>query len=171
MWKLPEPLFYPFAFSAEIVPHDVGSDTYRYTVIFVPEEIKDELPLDKYPKLRVSGEIEDFPIEAALTPVRGRHYILLSKRILTAIGKKLGDEVEIRFRIADQDAVDVPEALAQALEGSTVERDLWQEATAGKRRALSHMVATAKRAETQKKRVEKVFAVLRGEIDLNGNPL
>lgn len=163
--------FYPHSFTAEIVHHDVGSDAYRYTVIFVPDETKSDLPLDRFPKLRVVGEIDDLPYEGAFTPVRGRHYLLLSKKILAAIGKRLGDEVEMRFRVADQDAVDVPEALERALENAGHERGLWEAATAGKKRALAHMVASAKRAETQEKRVEKVFAVLRGEIDLKGNPL
>ena len=164
-------MYFPHAFTAEIVQHDVGSERYRYTVIFVPEEVKADLPLGTYPKLRISGEVDDHPIEAALTPVRGEHYILLSKKLLTAIGKGLGDEVELRFRIADQDAVDVPERLEAALARDAAMRALWQAATPGKQRALAYMVASAKRAATQDQRIDKVAAVLRGEIDLNGNPL
>lgn len=164
-------MYFPHAFTAEIVQHDVGSERYRYTVIFVPEEVKADLPLGTYPKLRISGEVDDHPIEAALTPVRGEHYILLSKKLLAAIGKGLGDEVELRFRIADQDAVDVPERLEAALARDAAMRALWQAATPGKQRALAYMVASAKRAATQDQRIDKVAAVLRGEIDLNGNPL
>ena len=164
-------MYFPHAFTAEIVQHDVGSERYRYTVIFVPEEVKTDLPLGTYPKLRISGEVDDHPIEAALTPVRGEHYILLSKKLLAAIGKGLGDEVELRFRIADQDAVDVPERLEAALARDAAMRALWQAATPGKQRALAYMVASAKRAATQDQRIDKVAAVLRGEIDLNGNPL
>lgn len=164
-------MYFPHAFTAEIVQHDVGSERYRYAVIFVPEEVKANLPLATYPKLRISGEVDDHPIEAALTPVRGEHYILLSKKLLAAIGKGLGDEVELRFRIADQDAVDVPERLETALARDAAMRALWQAATPGKLRALAYMVASAKRAATQDQRIDKVAAVLRGEIDLNGNPL
>ena len=163
--------FYPHSFSAEVVHHDVGSERYRYTVIFVPEEVKVDLPLAEHPKLRITGEVDDHPIEAALTPVRGAHYILLSKKLLTAIGKRLGDEVELRFRVADQDAVEMPVRLSDALTRNTDMQALWHEATPGKQRALAYMVASAKRAETQDKRIKQVFAVLRGEIDLKGNPL
>jgi hypothetical protein len=164
-------MYFPHSFIAEIVQHDVGSERYRYTVIFVPEPVKAELPLAEYPKLRISGEVDDHPIEAALTPVRGEHYILLSKKLLAALGKRIGDEVELRFRIADQDAVEVPERLANALARDPQMRALWQATTPGKQRALAYMVASAKRAGTQDQRVDKVAAVLRGEIDLNGNPL
>ncbi|MFN4038911.1 MAG: YdeI/OmpD-associated family protein [Erythrobacter sp.] len=164
-------MYFPHAFTAEIVQHEVGSERYRYTVIFVPDEVKADLPLAEYPKLRISGEVDDHPIEAALTPVRGEHYILLSKQLLNIIGKGLGEEVELRFRIADQDAVGVPERLADALARDAAMRALWQGATPGKQRALAYMVASAKRAATQEQRIEKVAAVLRGEIDLNGNPL
>ncbi len=164
-------LYYPHGFSAEIVQHDVGSERYRYTVVFVPEDVKSALPLGEYPKLRITGEVDDHPIEAALTPVRGEHYILLSKKLLGAIGKRLGDMVEVRFRIADQDAVEVPERLREALARDAAMASLWQETTPGKQRALAYMVASAKRAETQDKRIEYVFAVLSGEIDLKGNKL
>lgn len=163
--------FYPYSFTAEVVQHDVGSQRYRYTVVFVPQDIKELLPLEQYPKLRLIGEIDDFPFEAALMPVRGEHYVLLSKKLLSSIEKRLGEMVELRFRIADQSAVDVPEPLQLALAQSPADRTLWDENTAGKQRALAYMVASAKRPETQEKRVEKVIGVLRGEIDLKGNPI
>lgn len=164
-------MYFPHSFTAEIVQHDVGSERYRYTVIFVPEEVKAALPLAEHPKLRITGEVDDHPIEAALTPVRGEHYILLSRKLLAAIGKRLGDEVELRFRIADQDAVEVPERLAAALARDPAMRALWEAATPGKQRALAYMVASARRAATQDQRIAKVAGVLRGEIDLNGRPL
>ncbi|MEE4154284.1 MAG: YdeI/OmpD-associated family protein [Erythrobacter sp.] len=164
-------LYYPHGFNAEIVRHDVGSQRYRYTVVFVPEEVKAALPLGEYPKLRITGEVDDHPIEAALIPLGSEHYILLSKRLLGAIGKRVGDVVDIRFRIADQDAVEIPARLREALARVPAMADLWAQATPGKQRALAHMVASAKRAETKNKRIEYVFAVLRGEIDLLGKRL
>jgi hypothetical protein len=164
-------MYFPHALTAEIVQHDVGSERYRYTVIFVPDDVKAALPLADHPKLRITGEVDDHPIEAALTPVRGAHYILLSKKLLAAIGKHVGDTVELRFRIADQEAVDVPERLADALERDAGMRALWEACTPGKQRALAYMVASARRAATQDERIAKVAAVLRGAIDLNGRPL
>jgi len=163
--------FYPFEFEAPIEYHTVGSDKYAYTVVFVPTEVTQTLPLDDHPRLRVSGEVSDYPIEASLTPVRGRWYILLSKHVLNAIDARVGDMVEVRFKIADQDAVNVPDFLSDALEAHPLERALWDAATPGKKRGLAYRVASAKTDPTRQKRVDEVFGILRGELDMRGKPI
>ena len=162
---------YPYQFEAPISTHDVGSERYLYTVIWVPEEVTAALPMKTYPKLRVEGEIAERYFEASLTPVRGRWYILLNKRLLADIGAGLGDEVEVRFAIADQDKVDVPDTLSRALSDNPDMDAIWANLTPGKRRGLAYMVASAKTEPTREKRVAKVFAVMRGDIDMKGNPL
>ena len=52
---------YPHAFEAPIATHDVGSQSYLYTVVWIPEDVIAELPMDQYPKLRVEGEIAEHP--------------------------------------------------------------------------------------------------------------
>ncbi|MEO0911576.1 MAG: YdeI/OmpD-associated family protein [Pseudomonadota bacterium] len=161
---------YPFAFDAEITTHDVGSSRYLYTVLWVPDGVAARLPLAEYPRLRVTGEIGEHPFEAALTPVRGRWYILLSKALLKAVGAQVGDSVEVRFEVGDQAAVDVPPTLKAALAEHTAMRALWEAETPGKQRGLAYRVASAKSEATRARRVEEVFAILRGERDLRGNP-
>ena len=163
--------FYPHAFEAPIEYHSVGSDTYAYTVVFVPEELADALPLEAHPRLRISGEVSDTPIEAALTPVRGRWYILLSKRVLKTIDARIGDLVEVRFKIADQDAVDVPLALQRALAAHPTEAALWEAATPGKQRGLAYRVTTAKTDPTREKHIREVFGILHGKLDMRGKPV
>lgn len=163
--------FYPYEFEAPVEYHNVGSDRYAYTVIFVPGETARDLPLKKHPRLRISGEVSDYPIEASLTPVRGRWYILLSKRILMAVDASVGDLLEVRFKVADQDAVDIPEYLSKALETHPAERALWEAATPGKQRGLAYRVASAKTDPTCQKRVNEVFGILRGELDMRGKPI
>lgn len=160
--------YFDHEFEALVTYHDVGSTRYQYTVVWVPTETADQLPLAKYPRLRVVGEIDDHPIEAALTPVRGRWYVLLSKALLQAIERHVGDRVTVRFAIADQDAVDVPEALATALAHDEEHRELWTGLTPGKQRALCYMVASAKTLPTAQKRVAVVFDILGGRRDMRG---
>ncbi|MEL6374250.1 MAG: YdeI/OmpD-associated family protein [Pseudomonadota bacterium] len=162
--------YYPHSFEAPIVYHDVGSARYAYTVVFVPPQVAEDLPLDQHPRLRVKGEINDHPFASALTPVRGAWYILLSKAMLKAIEAEVGDTVDVRFACDDQDAVDVPEALATALAQDAAIAKAWDALTPGKQRGLAYLVASAKRAETQAKRVADVFAVLRGERDIRQAP-
>ncbi len=160
--------YYPYEFEAQIEYHDVGSAKYAYRVVFVPDEVAAELPLERFPRLRISGEISDCPIEAALTPVRGRWYILLSKKLLGAISATIGDIVQVRFQIADQDFVEVPDVLTRALERDPAMKTLWDRATPGKKRGLAYRVASAKTDPTRQKRLEEVFGILRGEIDMRG---
>ena len=153
--------FYPYAFTTPIVHHMVG--TYKYTVVFLAAELHDELPLDTYPRLRVSGEVGGQPFEGAWQPVRGRWYLMLSKGLLRNGGMEIGDEVEVRFLVEDQDAVSVPTALRRALREESAAEAAWQELTAGKQRALAHRVASAKTEPTRMRRVAEVIAALHGE--------
>ena len=164
-------LFFDYAFDATIAEHDVGSDRYRYTVVYVPEDVLAELPMAEYPRLRIAGEVNEHPFEASITPAKGVCYILFSRRVLKAVGAGVGDTVSLRFRIADQDAVDVPAALDEALEGNARMRGLWDALTPGKRRALAYRVASAKTEATQSKRVAEVFDILDGRRDLRGKRL
>ena len=162
---------YPYAFEAEVVRHDVGGVRYAYTVVFVPAEICDALPLDEHPRLRVTGEVNDHPIEASLTPTRGAWYVLLSKKFLAQIDARVGDVVDVRFGVADQGAVVVPDALARALEQDAKMGALWDAATPGRRRGLAYMVTSAKADATKAKRIQTVFGILRGDLDARGNPV
>lgn len=163
--------FYPHSFEAEITTHDVGSARYLYTVIWLPEEMKAALPFADHPRLRIEGEIAGAPYSGSCTPVRGRHYLLLSQKFLDAISAQRGDWVDVRFAIADQDAVDVPVPLLHAMQEEPEIHALWDALTPGKQRGLAYMVASAKTAPTIAKRIERVFDILTGKRDMRGKPL
>lgn len=67
--------FFPYAFTGLIEHHDLG--TYRYTVLWLPEEVAAELPFSDQSRLRISGELNDHPITGAWQPCRGRRYFML----------------------------------------------------------------------------------------------
>lgn len=163
-------IYYDHEFDSVVAYHDVGSDRYRYTVIYLPKSLESQLPLKQHPRLRVSAEVNDYPIEAAFTPSGGSWYLLLSKKLLKAINAHVGDAVTVRFRITDQAAVDVPEALQDALAEQRSMAELWKELTPGKQRGLAYRVASAKRAETQARRIAEVFEILEGKRDFRGKP-
>lgn len=164
-------LYYDHEFEASVAHHDVGSERYRYTVVYLPDALKTSLPLDEFPRLRITGEVNDYPFDAALTPVKGEWYILFSKRLLAEIEARVGDRVTVRFRIADQDAVDLPEALRLALDGNPGVKAQWEALTAGKRRGLAYRVGSAKTAPTQAKRIAEVFEIVEGRRDMRGKPV
>lgn len=160
--------FYPYSFNAPIMFHDVGSERYAYKVVFLPPDITDQLPLKTYPRLRIQGEINEQPYEGSCTPVRGQHYLLLSSDFLKSVNAQVGDDVDVRFAIADQDAVDVPTRLREALWDNPKMQALWDNQTPGKQRGLAYMVATAKTEPTIAKRIDTVFDILSGKRDARG---
>lgn len=149
--------YYPYTFETEIVRHNVG---YGYTVVFLDPALHDQLPLDEHPRLRMSGEINEYPVSGAWQPSRGRWYLMLNKKLLRDGGFQIGDEVEVRFRVEDQDAVDVPEALRQALAASETATAAWNELTPGKQRGLAYQVASARTEPTRRRRVAAVLDAL-----------
>lgn len=155
--------FFNYAFQGVITYHDVGSTRYQYTVVMLPGELAAELPLKKYPRLRITGEANDIPFDAALTPFPGGWYILFSKKMLKVMEAGVGDEVALRFSIADQNAVDIPPALDQLLNQDNELFRQWQAQTPGNQRGLAYRVATAKTEKTISRRLEEVAAILRGE--------
>ena len=100
---------FPHQFDAMIEPHDL--DTYRYTVVFLPDELAATLPFAADPRLRISGEIADHPMTAAWQPCRGHWYLMLSKPLLKAVGLTIGMTAEVRFRLEAQDDVEMPASL------------------------------------------------------------
>ena len=149
--------YYDHTFEGDIVHHDVG---YIYTVIFLPPDLIDKLPFDKYPRLRIEGEVAGQPFEGAWQPVRGRWYIMLSKPLLKAAEVGVGDEVEVRFSVVDQDAVDVPAELERALLENARADSAWHELTAGKKRGFAYHVSSAETTPTRQKRLVQVIEAL-----------
>lgn len=172
-------MYFTHSFTAGVSTYDFGK--YFYTVVYVPAEVTADLPLDEYPRLRVEAEVDEQPIEGALTPDRlgsaqTNHlvgtlgavgtrvwYLMVPRRILQKIGKAIGDDVEVHLRMADQDAVDVPPALADRLAESIPLSDAWSDLTPGKQRAYAHRVASAKRAPTIEKRLLELEHELLGD--------
>jgi hypothetical protein len=143
--------YFPHVFETAIVRHDVGR--YAYTVVFLDPALSPGLPFKQHPKLRFEGEINDQPFAGAWQPVKGRHYAMLSKALLKDTGLGLGDRVEIRFRIGDQEAVDVPDEILQAIAADAQVADIWSKMTAGTKRAFSHWVGDAKSKAVRDKRL------------------
>lgn len=161
--------YFPFGFTGPIEHHDLG--TYRYTVIWLPEEVAAELPLAEHPRMRISGELNEHPVTGAWQPSRGRWYLMLGKPVLRATGLSVDCLAELRFRLEPPDGVDVPALLARALEQDKRASERWEALTAGKRRALAHHVGSAKTGATAVKRVAQAVAWLTtGETDIRRLP-
>ena len=150
---------FTYSFKAKITKRDFGRMTYA--VVDLPAKLRKELPLEDYPRLRVRGAINDVPHKGALQPKGDKKWcLMLSKRVLKNCGVAIGDRVSVGFEIDDQDAVDVPEELTDALELDEVATRIWRDLSPGKQRSFCHMVNSAKRAETRRRRAATAVEML-----------
>lgn len=158
--------YFTHEFDAVIEQHDLG--TMRYTVIFLPDEMAAQLPFDRHPRLRMSGELADQPFTGAWQPGKGRWYLMLGKALLKATGLCVGACATVRFRLEPQDSVEVPPALLRAIDANAEAMERWATLTPGKQRALAHSVLSAKSSATTMRRVTQVVDwLVAGETDLH----
>jgi len=155
---------YPHVFEADLDRFGVGrTRKVWYTVLFLPADLAATLPFADHPRLRIEGEIADVPVEGAWIPTGdGRRYVIVAPRVLKDAGVGIGDRVEMRFRIADQAAVDVPPELAAAIARDAAAQQAWAALTPGKRRGHAHRVRDAKGEATRARRVAEVITLLVG---------
>lgn len=126
---------------------------YRYYIVRLTEEMAAELPFDREPRLRASGEINDLPFHGAWVPGgESLPYLHLSADFVADLGVAVGDPLEVRFRLDPSDRVEVCAELFEALSGDPEADTAWETLTPGRRRGLAHMVGSAKREETRRKR-------------------
>jgi hypothetical protein len=156
---------YLYSFEGQIDRFGVGKTRKLwYTVLFLPPDVEAELPFGTFPRLRVEGEIADLPVEGAWMPTGdGRRYFIVAPRVLKGAEVGLGDSVEMRFGVADQNAVDVPAELAAALALYPAARTAWEALTPGKQRGLTHRIHGAKAPTTRRRRTDEVIAILQAE--------
>ncbi|MEM8859356.1 MAG: YdeI/OmpD-associated family protein [Chloroflexota bacterium] len=155
--------FYQHEFTNRIEKHSMGHNSRGelfYTVVFVPNNVTQALPMDQYPRLRIEGELHEQPFEGAMQPAKGKWYLLLSQKFLKEHNLSLGDEVEVRFNIGDQDYVDVPAELEEALAINEKAAALWTNFTPGKKRGFATTVASAKQVATRQKRAQKMIGYI-----------
>lgn len=160
--------YYAYSFETDVAT--LRYDPYSYTVLFVPAHLDETLPLAQYPRLRIEGEIGEHPFNAAIIPSQQGRHIILSRELLRDAGLRLGDRVEVRFNIADQQAVVVPEELELALDASPEARSAWEDLTPGRRRGLAHLVGKLKAEASRQRKADDLVALLRNGGQLPGPP-
>ncbi len=138
-------------FVGRIVPHDVGR--FRYSVVFLPDELVDPLGLRQNARQRMRGEIDDYPFAGAWQPAGGRWFVMLNRKLLKLGNYQVGDWVNVRFRLESSDIVDVPEALTAFLKKSPKHRKIFEALSPGKKRNVAMYVAAVKSPAAIEKRI------------------
>lgn len=154
--------YFTHRFETAVALHPVG--TYHYTVVYLPAEMAQELPFRQASRLRVEADVGGVPVKGAWQPTGGRWYLMLPKVPLKRAGLGIGSAVEVAFRLAPQDEVDLPAELANLLAAERSFGKAWQSLTAGKQRSLAYMIASARKPETRQSRLAQVRGIVLGEL-------
>jgi hypothetical protein len=130
-----------------------------YTILRLPEEVAARLAADR--ARRVEGEINEYPVNLALTraPELDDTFLWTGKSLLDRIGISPGAEVDVRLRKAPDDEVETPGDVASALRAAGASH-LWDALTPGRRRGLLYRIGTAKTQGTRDKRIAKLIGDL-----------
>jgi Bacteriocin-protection, YdeI or OmpD-Associated/Domain of unknown function (DUF1905) len=143
------------AFEGRVEPVEWGRATY--TVVRVPEHVVAELG----PVRRVEGEINDHPVNLALTraPVVDGAFLWAGRSLLDQVGIEPGEAIEVRLRPAPDDRVDLPHDVQTALRTAGAS-DRWDALTPGRQRGLLYQIGTAKTGPTRAKRIASLVRQL-----------
>ena len=126
-----------------------------------------EIPLDvrevftqARPPVRVT--INDHTYRSTVAVYGGRYYLPLSKSNRETAGVVAGDVIEVELQ-ADEEAraVDVPDDLASALEGSPEARATFEVLSYSHQREHVEHITEAKKSETRRRRIERTLERLR----------
>lgn len=153
--------FYDHAFEGRL-EELIYPGKYRYLIVWLTEEMAAGLPVDREPRLRASGEINDLPFHGAWVPGGEKlPYLHLSAAFVAELGARVGDPLEVRFNLEPSDVVEICAELADALAADPDADAVWKGLTPGRRRGLAHMVANAKQEQTRRRRAVKLMQDLR----------
>ena len=126
-----------------------------------------ELPFDakeRFGKARatVRGSVNGAEFRTTVAVYGGVHLIGFNKDVRERAGIAIGDEVEVRLERDDEPrTVDIPPALAAALEEDGEAKAVFDGLSYTHRREYAEWIEEAKREETRVRRVAKAVEMLR----------
>jgi hypothetical protein len=127
--------------------------------VVVPGDPKAEFGGARAP---VAGTVNGTPFRGRLMVYGGVTYLGFRKEIRDAAGG-IGEGDEVEIEIARDDApreVEVPAALAGALAGDPVAREVFEGLAFTHRKEYANWIAEAKKEETRVRRVDRALAML-----------
>lgn len=120
------------------------------TVIYLPEAIVKKLPPGR---LRTKGTVNGIPFALAPQHKRdGSRYFAINASLRKAAHIKEGSKVEVKFKLIDPDAIEVPDELEAVLAQDDKARKAWDELTSGVQRNIIHHVTAVKNIDGRIKR-------------------
>ena len=105
----------------------------------------------------------DRSIRLRLARMGGQNLIGFSKAARAEAGVEIDEQVEVTIRVdADERVIEIPPALAEALDADPAVRASFENLAPSKRKEMARQIAEAKQDATRARRLEKVLDALRG---------
>jgi bifunctional DNA-binding transcriptional regulator/antitoxin component of YhaV-PrlF toxin-antitoxin module len=138
-----------------------GDDGVRPTVE-VPFDVKERYGRARAP---VRGTVDGTEFRTTVAVYGGRYYLGFAKELRERAGIDIGDEVDITMDLdREPRTVEVPPALAAALEGDPRAKLSFDALSFTHRREYASWIAEAKREDTRERRARKAVAMLRDGV-------
>ena len=110
----------------------------------------------------VVATIGDYSWHGRVSRMRGEFLLGLNREVRTGAGVEAGDSVAVRIALdAAPREVEVPEALAAALEGDAEARQRYDALAFTHRKEFARWIAEAKKDDTRDRRVAQALEMLR----------
>lgn len=133
-----------FKFSAKLC--DVKGN-FISTVIFLPQKIVDMLPQGR---VRTKGTMNGAAFTLAPQYKKdGSRFFSVSSGLRKAAKIKIGDDVEVIFKIIDKDEIEMPEELVAVLSQDDVGMRAWQRLTSGRQRNVITYINSVKNIDSR----------------------
>lgn len=121
----------------------------------------------KYPKLKVKGSIDGFPIDKTILASYGKEGYVLPVRneIRKQIKKDEGDKVKV-ILFNDDSKLDIPEEFEVCLSDEPKAQKFFYELSGSEQRMYVLWISSAKRTETKSERIAKSINRLKAGLKL-----
>lgn len=148
------------SFTAVMEKPDHGMDTAYVSIPYNVEEVHESKG-----HIKVKAWFDGHPYRGILANMgTGCHVILIRKDIRSAIGKSVGDTVDVEIEQDTEDRiVDVPKDLKQAFSRSPKAANFFNSLSYTNRKEYAGWISSAKKNETREKRIsETIQKLLKG---------
>ena len=132
-----------------------------------------EIPLDVYNEFGTNGRVkvkatfDDVEYRGSIMPMGGIHILGITKAIRSQIGKDVGDAVHVVVsEDLDERVVEVPDALATALDSAPEARVKFDNLAYTYRKEFAKWITDARKIETRERRLKKAISMI-----INGEKL
>jgi len=136
-----------YSFSGKLQP---AEGVLADAAIFLPKEVIKALPEGR---VRAKGTFNQTPFALGVQYKKdGRRFFVVSLVLRKSAKIKMGDDVDVNFKLVDSEKVDLPEELEEVLAQDDEGLKAWTKITPGTQRGIIHYITSTKNVELRIKR-------------------